>query len=96
MKQVLRIFLRADGTHPLLVLFSLLLAALCEAVGIGSLLPAVTLIAGTDGGGPKTSVDIYITTAFEWAGILPTLGNLIVLIVVAIVLKSFISFGALT
>ena len=96
MKQVLRIFLRADGTHPLLVLFSLLLAALCEAVGIGSLLPAVTLIAGTDGGGPKTSVDIYITTAFEWARILPTLGNLIVLIVVAIVLKSFISFGALT
>ena len=96
MKQVLRIFLRADGTHPLLVLFSLLLAALCEAVGISTLLPAVTLIAGTEGDGPKTSVDIYITKAFAWAGILPTLGNLIVLIVAAIVLKSLISFGALT
>ena len=96
MKQVLRIFLRAEGTHPLLVLFSLLLAALCEAVGISTLLPAVTLIAGTEGDGPKTSVDIYITKAFAWAGILPTLGNLIVLIVAAIVLKSLISFGALT
>ena len=80
----------------MLVLFCLLLAALCEAVGIGSLLPAVTLIAGGDGEGPKTSVDIYITRAFEWAGIAPTLGNLIVLIVSAIVLKSLISFGALT
>ena len=96
MKQVLRIFLGAEGTHPLLVLFSLLLAALCEAVGISTLLPAVTLIAGTEGDGPKTSVDIYITKAFAWAGILPTLGNLIVLIVAAIVLKSLISFGALT
>lgn len=96
MKQVLRIFFGAEGTHPLLVLFCLLLAALCEAVGIGTLLPAVTLIAGTDGDGPKTSVDIYITKAFEWAGMAPTLGNLIVLIVAAIVLKSLISFGALT
>ncbi len=80
----------------MLVLLCLLLAALCEGVGIGTLLPAVTLIAGTDGGTSKTSVDIYVTRAFEWAGFAPTLGNLIVLIVAAIILKSLISFGALT
>jgi ATP-binding cassette subfamily C protein len=96
MKQVLRIFLGAKGTHPVLVLSCLLLAAMCEAVGIGTLLPAVTLISGSGNEGPKTGVDIYVSSLFAWAGVAPTLGNLIVLIVAAIVLKSLISFGALT
>ena len=45
MRKVFHIFFRAEGTRPFLVLFALLLAALCEAIGISALLPAVAIIA---------------------------------------------------
>ena len=48
MIKVLKLFFRAEGTHPFLVLACLLLAALSEAVGIGTLLPAVSALTGGD------------------------------------------------
>ena len=41
MIKVLKLFFRAEGTRPYLVLACLLLAALSEAVGVGTLLPAL-------------------------------------------------------
>lgn len=96
MKQVFEIFFKAEGTRPTLVLLCLLIAALCEAVGLGSLLPAVTIIAGDGGGTQNSAFGKSISEAFNWVGIAPTLGNLILIIIAAIVLKSAISFGALT
>ena len=98
MKTVFRIFFTAEGTRPWLVLFSLLLAALCEGIGISSLLPAVGLISG-DGGKATASTSglgSALDTAFAYIGLTPTLGNLVLLITGAMVLKSAISFVALT
>jgi ATP-binding cassette subfamily C protein len=95
MKQVFRIFLGAEGTHPILVLLCLLLAALCEAVGLSSLLPAVTIIAG-DPGKNGSHLNDTIGQAFGFIGLEPTFGNLILVITGGMVLKSVISFGALS
>ncbi|MFT3987568.1 ABC transporter ATP-binding protein [Aestuariivirga sp.] len=94
MKQVFQVFWRAEGTRPLLVLASLLIAALIEAIGISTLLPATTLIAGTEG---KPSVlTTWIHTLFEKFGVQPTLGPLLLVIAVTLFLKSLIGFAVLS
>jgi ATP-binding cassette subfamily C protein len=98
MRQIFSLFFGAEGTRPWLVLFSLVLAALCEGIGLGSLLPAVTLIAG-DGGvasAPQAGLGGTMDRAFAFVGITPTLGNLILVIIGALVLKAVISFAALS
>ena len=48
MKQVFRIFFKAEDTRPFLVLICLLIGGVAEAASISTLLPAVTSIAGGD------------------------------------------------
>lgn len=94
MKQLLIIFFRAEGTRPWLVLACLLLASLSEALGISTLLPAINTILGdnaTDTPGIGRSIKFFI----ESMGVLPTLANLLIIIVSLLVLKSVIVFGAL-
>ncbi len=91
MRHVFKIFFSAEGTRPFLILFSLLLAALVEAVGIGTLLPVAMMIAGQDHKSSPLSDSIRAT--IESAGINPTLGNLILVITVAMLLKALISFA---
>ncbi|MCB1005158.1 MAG: ABC transporter ATP-binding protein, partial [Acidimicrobiales bacterium] len=96
MIQVFRIFFRAEGTRPILVLLSLLLAALFEAVGLSTLVPAVSIVAGDGPAAATQGLGQTINQAFAMVGLTPTLGNLILLITGALVLKSAISFVALT
>ena len=96
MLSVLRIFLRADGTRPALVLISLLLASLCEALGIGTLVPALGVISGQSQSSSMSSFGVALSKVLAFAGIAPTLGWLLLVIVGAFVLKSAISFGALS
>ena len=95
MIKVLEIYLKAEGTRPFLVLISLLLAALCEAIGIGTLVPALAVLSGQENGA-ASSFGQSLTKAFSVIGVTPTLGSLLIVIVAAFTLKSAISFGALT
>ena len=95
MKQLLNIFFRAEGTKPWLVLACLLLASLFEALGIGTLLPAANSILGNNANG-ATGTSLVIKTFIESLGISANLGNLLIIIVTLLVLKSVISFGALS
>ncbi|MGH8552263.1 MAG: ABC transporter transmembrane domain-containing protein, partial [Methylococcales bacterium] len=90
MKHVFQIFFNTEGTRPFLVLFSLLLAALAEAVGIGTLLPAAMVIAGQEHNSSELSQAIRST--IEAIGIDATFGNLILIITIALLAKSLISF----
>lgn len=94
MKQVFRIFWGADETRPLLVLACLLLAALFETIGVATLLPAATLIAGGEGGG--NGISAYVYKAIAWLGFTPTLGTLLALIASALFVKSIIAFSVLS
>lgn len=93
MIKIVRLFFREDGTRPVLVLLSLLLAALCEAVGISALLPAIAIISGEGGSTPAGDKVEQIMAA---AGLPPTLETILILISVALVLKAIISFLTLT
>ncbi|MCA3555872.1 ABC transporter ATP-binding protein [Aestuariivirga sp.] len=99
MRKVFHIFFHAEGARPFLVLFALLVAALCEAIGISALLPAVAIVADQPGGaasGSHSGLSQKVLDALDWVGIAPTLGNLVLIIGVALVLKSVVGFFALT
>jgi ATP-binding cassette subfamily C protein len=94
MGQVFRIFFGAEGTRPYLVLLCLIIAFAFEAVGISTLLPAVALIAGQEGSNsPLTG---WVNGAFNAINIRPTFNALMLAVAITLVLKSLISFGALT
>jgi ATP-binding cassette subfamily C protein len=95
MRQLLTIFFTAEGTRPWLVLACLLLAGLAEAGSIGTLLPAASSVldnsvSGGTGAGPA------IKTFIETLGIPASLGNLLIIIVSLMVVKSVLAFAALT
>lgn len=99
MRKVFHIFFTAEGSRPYMVLFALLVAALCEAIGISALLPAVAIVADQPGGaagGSQTGLSQKILSTLEWVGIDPTLGSLVLIIGGALVLKSIVGFFALT
>ena len=99
MRKVFHIFFHAEGSRPFLVLFALLVAALCEAIGISALLPAVAIVAdqpGGAGGSSQTGLSQNILGALTWVGVTPSLGNLMLIIGGALVLKSIVGFFALT
>ena len=99
MRKVFHIFFHAEGSRPFLVLFALLVAALCEAIGISALLPAVAIVADQPGGpgsGSHSGLSQNILNALEWVGVTPSLGNLMLIIGGALVLKSIVGFFALT
>jgi ATP-binding cassette, subfamily C, bacterial len=95
MKQVFKIFFKAEETRPFLVLICLLIGGVAEAASLSTLLPAVTAIAGGDKAG-SSPLNMQIRSIVESLGISPNLGNLILLIVGLMVFKSFVSFGALS
>jgi ATP-binding cassette, subfamily C, bacterial len=95
MQQIIRIFFRAEGTKPWLVLFCLLLASFSEALGVSTLLPAANSILGDASNTPSTT-SRFISGVIQSFGISPTLGNLLILIIVLLTVKAIIAFGALT
>ena len=93
MIKVLKLFFGAEGTRPYLVLACLLLAALSEAVGVGTLLPALSTLTGDQASSSPVTRAVY--GSFDFLGITPNIGNFIIVIVVALVLKSILGFSAL-
>ena len=81
----------ASGT----VLFCLLLAGFAEAASLGSLLPALSAIANGGQVG-NSALGGYVHGVLSSAGILPSIGNIILLAVFFMALKSFLSFAALS
>jgi ATP-binding cassette, subfamily C, bacterial len=94
MKQILRIFFKAEGTRPWLVLVCLLLASLAEAGSISTLLPAASSIVSDTAGAEGASGTIK--SIIESIGIAPSLGNLVLIVVGLMVTKAALAFAALS
>jgi ATP-binding cassette subfamily C protein len=95
MRQLLTIFFTAEGTRPWLVLACLLLAGLAEAGSIGTLLPAAgSVLDSTATGG--TGAGLAIKSFIEALGIPASLGNLLIIVVSLMVVKSVLAFAALS
>lgn len=96
MFKIFRLFFGADGTRPVLVLLALLLAAVCEAVGISAILPAISIVSDGEGNAGQSPVSQGVAQALAAVGLAPTLESILLLIAVALVLKALISFLTLT
>lgn len=95
MLAVLNIFLSSKSTRPSLVLLCLLFGGLAEMASISALLPVITTLSG---GETENASSLNGTTRDLMAaiGIEPTLGAMILLMSGFMVLKSLLSFAALS
>ena len=95
MIQALKIFFRNREANAFVVLGCLILASLAEAVGLGTLLPVVTAMTG--GSTIQSSgLGRRLSDAIVDAGLSPTLGTLMAIVVVFMVFKAALTFLALS
>jgi ATP-binding cassette subfamily C protein len=90
-------FFRAYRLHTVLMLLALLLSGLAEGIGLSALLPLLN-IAVSDGAASaatglpqsqaQTSLETFVLDTLARAGIDPTLGNMLLIIVAGVALKS--------
>lgn len=96
MIKIFRVFFGAAGTRPWLVLLALLLAAVCEAIGISAILPAISIVSEGQGSAAQSAISTGVEHVLAAFGVATTLESVLILIGVALVLKALISFLALT
>ena len=78
-----------------IVLICLLLSGVAEAASIGSLLPALSVIA-SEPGGSGSVLGHYVQTGLAAFDVSPSLGNIILLAVSLMAAKAILSFAALS
>jgi ATP-binding cassette subfamily C protein len=88
MLNILRIFFATRSTNPWAVLACLLVASLCEGVGLATLVP---LLAAATGSAHQSTIAQTVHHGLELLGIDPSLGALVLVLVGGMLLKSVIS-----
>ena len=87
-----RIFWNAPGGKPLSVALCMLLASVCEMLGMGALVPLVAKIS-SDGGNNSFASDL-LNRFFNLIGVAPSFNHLLLFLGIALVAKSTIAFLA--
>jgi ATP-binding cassette subfamily C protein len=95
MRQLLKTFFKTPDTNPYPVLACLLLAGVLELAGISALLPAVTAVSGGDTA-ESSPFNETVRRLISGVGIEPSFANLLVIVSLLLVLRSAMSFAALT
>ncbi|MEM7642624.1 MAG: ABC transporter transmembrane domain-containing protein, partial [Pseudomonadota bacterium] len=94
---MMRIFFRAEGTRPGLVLICLLLGALAQGVGLASMLPVVSVVLDGDAAeGPAGGSTRMVLDAVAWLGLPLNVYLLLAIAVGAIILKNALTLAAMT
>jgi ATP-binding cassette subfamily C protein len=96
MIKLYKLFFSAEGTRPALVLMALLAAAVCEAIGISAVLPAITIMSEGPAQAGNSDVAKALSKLLGGLGLSPTLETILLVIGVMLTLKAAISFLALT
>ena len=94
MPPVVRIFLKAPGANPWLVLFCLTLASVSEGIGVASVLPLLTAAMGSPEA-EASSLNQTILGILDFLGIPNSIGVLLVVVVVFTVLKALLTLFAM-
>lgn len=95
MRQVFQIFFRAEDTRPFLVLLCLLIGGTMEAVGVGTLLPAIGTLLKAQSDNP-TAFEAYLRSAMAWFGLTVDFTTLLIIAVGLLVLRAVLLFLAST
>lgn len=91
----LGLFIRTYSVETCLVILVLFLSGFAEFLGIGTMLPLVSVIFETTGAN-NTPLSNIVNGIFNAIGLTPTLPSLLLIIVTAITLKAIIVFLAMT
>ena len=91
--RLFRYFFAAYPVRSMVVLLALTAAALAEGVGVAALLPLISLVIDSEGGGGTLA--LYVERVFALVGLEVSLTGLLALIVVAMVLKSLLTLLAM-
>lgn len=94
MLQVFRIFFSNKSTNSYLVLTGLLLSSLAEGIGLTTLLPTFTILAG--GSQTSSPIGVKLIDAVRTLGFEPSLGVLISVVLTLLVIKAVLTFLALS
>ncbi len=95
MRQIFKIFWHAESTRPILVLTCLVIGGFAEALGIGVMLPILsTMMGGQSGQGGLLETMAHQVLSF--VGMSVSLGNLILLVLVIMTIRSLLLFGSMT
>ncbi|MFT3672361.1 ABC transporter ATP-binding protein [Aestuariivirga sp.] len=95
MRQIFQIFFKADDTKPFLVLLCLLIGGSLEAVGIGTLLPALSTLLNSTGQNPSM-FERGLRSVLEAFNLTPDFQTLLLLSVTLLSLRAILLFGAMT
>lgn len=87
MKKMFQIFWSAPGGRPISVVLSMLLASVCEMLGMGAIVPLVSQANAGDGGANST-VTVLLKRIFEVFGIEYSFASLLLFLGAALILKS--------
>jgi ATP-binding cassette subfamily C protein len=94
MLNTLKLFFNTKEANSFLVVMCLLLASLAETIGIGTLLPVISMAAGVESSG-SSQVGQYAASALAWVGLPATLGSLVSMVAIFMVLKALLTYAAL-
>jgi ATP-binding cassette subfamily C protein len=92
--KILKLFFKAKGTRPLIVLLCLLLGGFAEGIGLASMLPVMSILIGGEGG-EVTGSAAFFMDALTSIGITPSLYNLVAFSIGGIVLKNLLNLAAM-
>lgn len=92
--QLIHFFITSYPKESALAITALLIASFAETIGIGALLPLITIIIGNETGADNALSNL-IFSLYKWLQISPTLANLLATIVITITLKALIVFQAM-
>ncbi len=95
MTTIFRIFFTAEGTRPFLVLLCLIFAGIAEAIGMGTLLPLASQLAGGTSAN-SSPMNKVIMDGIASLGIPTSLGYLIAFVSAFLVIKAVLTFSALS
>ena len=91
----IRLFFTNKDANPYLVVACLLLASLAETIGIGTLLPVISIAAGGSSG-VGSALGKTVSEFLAWLGLGTSLGTLVIIVAVFMVLKGILSFSAIS
>jgi len=90
MLNVLKLFFRAEGTKPWMVLTCLLMAGVFDGIGLASLLPLVALATG-EGQSDDSVVTQVLTTTLNSIGLQLEMVPLLFMVIGALIVKCLLS-----
>lgn len=95
MLKSLTLFFKSREANPYWVVTCLLVASVCETIGLGTLIPIIALASGGSSAGAD-KFGAYVTHLLEPFGLSMTLGSLVLVVAVFMLLKSALTYAAMS